>query len=136
GFVPHRLHAVKSGDEAIAYLKGTGIYADRVKYPLPHLVLLDIKMPGTDGLQVLRWIRQEPGLSLLRVVVLTGSDQIRDVNQAYKLGANSFMVKPSDFENFIEMGKTLQSYWLSQSKAPEAFRTEPIHDPGLPPQPS
>jgi CheY-like chemotaxis protein len=79
-------------------------------------------MPGIDGFEVLRWIRQKPGLSLLRVIVLTGSDHIRDVNQAYQLGANSFMVKPSDFENFVELGKCIQTHWLRHSKAPETCR--------------
>src|SRR5437879_6114874 len=88
------LQVVRDGEEAIAYLKGEGKFANRGEYPLPELLLLDLKMPRIDGFEVLRWIRQQPGLNALRVVVLTSSEDIRDVNQAYRLGANSFLVKP------------------------------------------
>ena len=120
--IANPLYAVKSGEEAIQYFKGEGRYSNRDEYPLPDLLLLDLKMPGIDGFEVLRWIRQQPTLSATRVVVLTGSDHIRDVNQAYQLGANSFMVKPEDFENYLEIGKTLEKYWLRQSKAPQTSR--------------
>src|SRR6516164_1910746 len=92
------IRSVPSGMEAIAYLEGAFPYSDRCKYPMPDMVLLDIKMPGTDGFEVLRWIRQRRELLDLRVVMLTSSDEIRDVNRAYQLGANSFLVKPLDFE--------------------------------------
>jgi len=121
--VPNPLHAVSSGDEAISYLKAEGRYANREEYPLPDLFLLDLKMPGLDGFDVLRWIRRQPGLGSMRVVVLTSSDQLHDVNQAYQLGANSFMVKPADFDNFIELGKSLQNYWLRHSEAPQISRS-------------
>jgi CheY-like chemotaxis protein len=121
-YIPNPIYAVKCGEEAIAYFKGEGRYSNRDEYPLPDLLLLDLKMPGIDGFEVLRWIRQQPTLSATRVVVLTGSDHIRDVNQAYQLGTNSFMVKPGDFENYIELGKSLGKYWLHQSKAPEISR--------------
>src|SRR2546430_816526 len=85
------MHVVRDGAEAIAYLKGEGKYSNRAEYPLPELLLLDLKMPGTDGFEVLKWMRQQPGLQNLRVVVLTSSDQMRDVNTAYQLGANSFL---------------------------------------------
>src|SRR5882762_10353741 len=81
------LHFVRDGAEAMAYLKGEGKYANRAEFPLPELLLLDLKMPRVDGFDVLRWIRQQPGLSTLRVVVLTSSEDIRDVNVAYRLGA-------------------------------------------------
>src|SRR3989442_15961776 len=93
------LVVVPDGEAAIAYLKGEGQFANRAEYPLPELLLLDLAMPRKDGFEVLRWLRQQPGLSALRVVVLTSSDQMRDVNLAYKLGANSFLVKPIDFDN-------------------------------------
>jgi len=121
-FIPNPLYAVKSGEEVLAYLKGEGRYTNRDEYPLPDLLLLDLKMPGMDGFDVLRWIRQQPGLGAMRIVVLTASDHIRDVNQAYQLGANSFMVKPQDFDNYVTVGKTLATYWLRQSKAPETSR--------------
>jgi len=122
GEVTNPLFVVRDGDEAISYLSGIGKYGNRAEYPLPDLLLLDLKMPRVDGFEVLRWVRQQPGFSSLRVVVLTASDQIRDVNTAYRLGANSFMVKPTDFENVVEMAKTLRNYWLQMSKAPDVSR--------------
>src|SRR5881296_1298924 len=78
GHITNPFFAVKSGDEAISYLKGEGKYSNRDEYPLPGLLLLDLKMPGTDGFEVLCWIRHQPGLSSMRIVVLTSSDHIRD----------------------------------------------------------
>src|SRR6516225_8524692 len=75
------VQVVSSGEEAIAYLSGTGRYANRAEFPLPELVLLDLKMPGIDGFEVLRWIRAQPGIRGMRVVVLSGSDEMRDVNR-------------------------------------------------------
>jgi len=123
GEIQNPLFVVRDGDEAISYLSGVGKFGNRAEYPLPDLLLLDLKMPRVDGFEVLRWVRQQPGFSSLRVVVLTASDQIRDVNTAYRLGANSFMVKPTDFENVVEMSKTLRNYWLQMSKAPDVSRS-------------
>lgn len=123
GEIENPLFVVRDGEEAISYLSGIGKYGNRVEYPLPDLLLLDLKMPKVDGFEVLRWVRQQAGFSALRVVVLTASDQIRDVNTAYRLGANSFLVKPTDFENVVEMAKTLRDYWLQMSKAPEVSRS-------------
>ena len=116
------IHVVPNGEEAISYLNGSGKYANRAEYPLPDLVLLDLKMPGIDGFEVLRWIRQQPGLSSLRVVVLTSSDHMRDVNEAYQLGANSFLVKPLEFERFVSMSAAINGYWLWLSKTPDSSR--------------
>jgi CheY-like chemotaxis protein len=125
GNIINPLQVVTSGDQAIAYLKGEGAFANRAEYPLPELVLLDLKLPGIDGFQVLRWIRQQPELKALRVVVLTSSDRIQDVNLAYQLGANSFLVKPVDFERFVEISQALKGYWLWLSRAPEVSRPIP-----------
>src|SRR5687768_12930434 len=81
------LQVVSNGDAAIAYLGGEGQYADRSQYPLPTLMLLDLKMPRKSGLEVLEWLRDQPGLRRLRVVVLTASRESADVDQAYELGA-------------------------------------------------
>ena len=104
-----RIQAVTSGMDAVAYLQGTPPYGDREKYPLPALVLLDIKMPGMDGFEVLRWIRRQFEFFHLCVVMLTASDHISDANQAYHLGANSFLVKPLDFENAAELARSLDT---------------------------
>jgi CheY-like chemotaxis protein len=117
------LHVVRDGEECIAYLEGVGKYANRTEYPLPALLLLDLNMPRTDGFEVLRWIRENPYLNRLRVVVLTTSDHIYDVNRAYDLGANSFLVKTRQLEDFIAQIDAIQSYWLSFSRAPEVIRS-------------
>ena len=104
----HLVQTVSSGAECIGYLKGEPPYSNRTKYPVPGLVLLDLKMIGTDGFGVLRWIRNQPQYANLYVVMLTSSDEIRDVNQAYKLGADSFLVKPLDFWNAAELSRSLQ----------------------------
>src|SRR5215469_4123190 len=120
--IPNPLHVVWNGQEAISYLKGDGKYSNRDEYPLPDLLLLDLKMPRMNGFEVLKWLRAQPGLSSLRVLVLTSSDQIRDVNEAYQLGANSFLVKPSDFEDVTQLSRLIQDFWLKASKAPEISR--------------
>ena len=117
------LHIVRTGEEAVAYLRGEGIYANRAEYPLPVLVLLDLKMPRMDGFEVLAWIRQQEGIRGLPVVVLTSSSEIRDVNRAYALGANSFFVKELDFQNTVELSRLLRQYWLHTSLKPESSRT-------------
>lgn len=116
------LQVVRTGEDAIAYLEGTGRFSNRAEFPLPAVVLLDLKLTGLDGFDVLRWIRQQPGLKALRVVVLTSSNEIRDVNLAYQLGANSFLVKPVDFEDFVRVTQALQGYWLWTDKEPEISR--------------
>jgi CheY-like chemotaxis protein len=119
------LHVVRDGEEAISYLAGCGKYANRTEYPLPWLVLLDLKMPRVDGFEVLKWIRKEPGLRSLIVVVLTASEEVRDVNEAYALGANCFMVKPVDFENTTALANLLLHYWLQYNRFPETHRRPP-----------
>jgi CheY-like chemotaxis protein len=124
GKVVNPLHVVGSGEEALEYLLGTGRYANRSEYPLPELMLLDLDLPGIDGFQVLRWLRQQPELKALRVVVLTASDALTDANQAYQLGANSFLVKPIDFDEFVNVTNAIQGYWLWTSRSPEVKRPE------------
>ena len=120
------LHIVRDGQEAIDYLQGEGKYANRDEYPLPSLLLLDLKLPRKDGLDVLKWVRSQPGLSALRIVVLSASEQVRDINKAYQLGANSFLLKPLDFTQFVEMTRALKGYWLWMSKEPETSRPPPL----------
>jgi len=140
-----QIQVVRDGEEAILYLSGEGKFRNRAEFPMPNLILLDLKMPRVDGFEVLRWIRQHRELGNLRVVVLTASHQIRDVNQAYQLGANSFLVKPLDFQNFVETSKALRNYWLvldnppqiptpaSEQPAPAASQSVGVPPP-LPPQ--
>jgi CheY-like chemotaxis protein len=116
------LQVVTNGEEAISYLQGEGRYANRAEYPLPALVLLDLDMPRKGGLAVLQWIRQQPELRALRVVVLTCSNNSEDVTRAYQLGVNSYLVKPLDFPNFVEVTRALKGYWLWMSREPEVSR--------------
>jgi len=120
--IPNPIFSISTGKETISYLKGEGPYSNRDEYPLPDLLLLDLKLPGFSGLEILRWVRSQPGLAGLRVVVLTSSDELRDVNDAYRLGANSFLMKPYDFEDLVHLAKVIHEYWLYVSKCPDSFR--------------
>jgi len=110
---------VGNGEEAVAYLKGEGIYEDRQQYPLPFMLLLDLKLPRLSGHEVLKWLRAQPLLKRLPVVVLTSSKQPADINHAYELGANSYLVKPVVFEEFAMLMQQLQMYWLMLSEHPD-----------------
>ena len=113
--VPNPRYFVQSGEDAISFLRGVGPYSDRNTFPLPAVVLLDLKLPGIDGFEVLQWIRKNPDFSELRVIVLTTSEKMRDVTKAYRLGANSFLVKPLEFENIRAFFETLDAQ-LSNSE--------------------
>jgi CheY-like chemotaxis protein len=113
------LQTVPNGDDAVAYLAGDGPFADRQRYPIPVLVLLDLKLPRRSGLEVLEWIREREGLKRLPVVVLTSSKEVADVNRAYDLGANSYLVKPVSFNSLLELVKSLEVYWLILNQKPD-----------------
>ena len=106
--VKHEVQSLTSGAEALAYLSGNPPYENRVRHPLPDLMLLDIKMPATDGFDVLRWVRGQPQLARLRIVMLTSSDDLRDVNKAHMMGANCFLVKPLDFWNAADLSRSIE----------------------------
>jgi CheY-like chemotaxis protein len=102
---------VKNGAEAVRYLKGEDVYGDRHVYPAPTLMLLDLKMPQTSGFDVLCWVRSQPAFAHLVVIVMTGSKQTDDVQRAYQLGANSYLVKPTRFSDLVRMTQALKSYY-------------------------
>ena len=104
--VNNPLYVVRTGEEAISYLEGVGAYANRAEYPLPDLLLLDLKLPGSDGFDVLRWVRQQPGLSALRVVVLTSSDHPNDRERAMQLGATRFEVKTGHYTDYERLASS------------------------------
>jgi CheY-like chemotaxis protein len=104
------IHLVKDGDEAMRYIRGEGAYIDRQQFPVPTLVLLDLKMPQTSGFEVLRWIREQPKLAGVVIVVMSGSKNDADIERAYALGANSYLVKPSRFEEMVKMMESLKDY--------------------------
>jgi CheY-like chemotaxis protein len=112
------LEHVSSAEEAIAYLSGTGKYADRHVHPLPCLVLLDLKLPGATGFDVLNWVRAHPILRKLAVVVLTHSGEKADIDRAYGLGANSYLVKPLDLDELRGIVKAINAYWVILAEKP------------------
>ena len=113
------LHVVRDGDEALAYLLGEGEFANRDRFPFPDLLLLDLQMPRRDGFELLQTIKSHPELKLLRTIVLTSSCEISDINKAYRLGANSFMVKPNDFQDYAALSHTMAKFWFERSEKPE-----------------
>lgn len=113
-----RLRSVADGDKALDYLKGEGSFANREQFPMPDLVLLDLKMPRKSGLEVLSWIREQVSLKRLPVVVFTSSKHDQDINQAYDLGANSYLVKPVGFEALLDTVKQVQHYWGALNQSP------------------
>lgn len=113
------LHTVTDGDAAVAYLSGEGEYSDRRKHPFPHLLLLDLKLPRRSGLEVLEWVRKHAQFHRLPAVMLTSSSEISDVNQAYDLGINSYLSKPTAFEELIKMVQTIDDYWVGWNRRPE-----------------
>ena len=121
-----------TAEDAIAYLAGTGAYLDWNRHPLPAIVLLDIKLPGLSGFDVLKWIRQHPGLKALRVVMLTSSDLGQEIKMAHELGANAFFTKPVDLDRLVEMLKTLRAHWLEFSQGPEISRQSQTSDKNHP----
>lgn len=112
------LTVLTDGSAAIEYLSGTGEYSDRSAYPLPALMLLDLKMPRRSGFDVLEWLRRQPALKRLPVIVLTSSSQETDVNRAYDLGANSYIVKPSGLKQIAQVAREIEAYWLNLNQRP------------------
>lgn len=108
----------RDGAEALDYLFGTGAFAGRARADNPQVVLLDLKLPKLDGLQVLSRIRAHPATALLPVVILTSSKEERDLVESYGRGANSYVRKPVDFTQFVEAVKSLGLYWLVLNEAP------------------
>jgi CheY-like chemotaxis protein len=116
--VRSRVLVAHDGEEAIAYLSGAGAFKDRVRYPFPTLILLDLKLPRRSGLDVLRWLREESGLPPVAVVVFSSSGDERDVDEAYRLGANSYVSKPLTVDDRTRFVKVIHEYWFGFCKLP------------------
>lgn len=116
--IGNRLVVVRDGAEALDFLFCTGAYSNRNPLDLPQTILLDLKLPKVDGLEVLKRIRADGRTSLLPVVILTSSNEERDIVQSYKNGANSYIRKPVDFNEFLEAARQLGLYWLVLNEAP------------------
>lgn len=112
------IHVARDGAEALDFLFAEGAHADRTSAANPRVVLLDLKLPKVDGIEVLRAIRENPRTRTLPVVVLTSSREERDIVEAYRLGVNSYIVKPLDFDQFAEATRTLGMYWLVLNQPP------------------
>jgi CheY-like chemotaxis protein len=104
---------LRNGDEALAYLTGMKQYGDRVRYPLPLLILMDISLPGMTGLALLQWMRQRRELRTIPVIVLSGSDDPKTIDSAYRAGASSYLIKTGDPEAIKRMTKAIGDYWLA-----------------------
>jgi two-component system response regulator len=117
--IKNEVIVARDGAEALDYLFGTGSYADR-EWATPQVVLLDLKLPKIDGLEVLRRIRADVAKALLPVVILTSSKEEQDLASSYRLGCNSYVRKPVNFEQFIEAARQLGLYWLVLNEAPPA----------------
>ena len=114
----NKIHTARNGKEALEFLFGEGKYADRNQYPLPDIVLLDLKMPGIDGHEVLRRIKSTEKLKRLPVIILTSSRDEGDRAMSYDNGANSYLVKPVSFDEFLKVVKTISDYWLTLNVEP------------------
>lgn len=118
GKLSNKMFVVKDGKEALDFLFHEGQYQDAAAYPTPDLILLDIKMPKVDGLEVLERIKQDNELKRLPVIVLTVSDREADVIKAYNSGVNSYIVKPVRFSEFLELVSRVKEYWITITKLP------------------
>jgi two-component system response regulator len=112
------IQIASDGQEAIDYLQGTGKFADRGKFPFPSLVLLDLRLPYVMGLDVLRWIRQQPWAAL-PVIMLTASGEEADIVASYRLGANAFLRKPPEASQLVDMVKAIGDFWLTHNTLPQ-----------------
>jgi len=116
--VANTVHVVRDGQEALDFLSHEGDYSDRADAPQPDVILLDLNLPKVNGLEVLQKIKANDGLSTIPVIVLTVSERQEDVNKSYKLGANTFITKPVDFEKFVHAMEILGEYWMVIAKLP------------------
>ena len=109
------VQVVRDGEQALEYFSGAGHFHDRDKFPLPYLLLLDLKLPRKNGHEVLSWIRTQKTLSSVVVIILSTSGEPQDINQAYKLGANAYLIKPSSPPQLAEMMAALKNFWLDHN---------------------
>ena len=114
----NQMDVVEDGEEALAYLHGT---AERDPQPVPRLVLLDLKLPKLSGIKVLEQIRNHPRTQALVVVVMTSSEEERDLESCYALGVNSYIVKPLDFQQFVDVSQKVGVYWMMLNHIPKSF---------------
>ncbi len=112
------IYFARDGREVLQYLQGAPPFENPVEFPLPNLLLLDLNLPHVSGFEVLEWLRREPGISRLPVVVFSASERPQDISRAYALGANSYVFKPQDPDELVEIVAGLQNYWSSINAVP------------------
>src|SRR5208282_215609 len=110
--IKNPVRVATDGQMAIDYLAGAGPYRDRQRFPMPALMLLDLKLPRRSGREVLEWLRSQPHLGAIVVIICTSSRYAGDIGLAYELGANSFLIKPDDASQYVEFARMLKDYWL------------------------
>lgn len=108
----NKILIVDDGRDALHYLQGTGKYQDRAAFPIPDIIFLDVKLPCVSGFEILQWIRANKEMRSLVVIMLTSSNQPSDIRRAYDLGANSYVVKPSSYEQLLGFAQAFRHYWL------------------------
>ena len=128
--VEHQLHVATSGREGLDYVFGAGKFADREAYPLPSLILLDLKMSGIDGREVLQRVKESRPYGRIPVLILTSSREPDDLAFCYDHGANSYLVKPVSFQAFERVMRQVADYWLSLNLAPELDEERKAGTPG------
>jgi CheY-like chemotaxis protein len=131
--IPNPVQVAYDGQEAVDYLSGTGRFSDRIQHPIPCLILLDLKMPRKTGFEVLEWMRRASSYSSLPVIVFSSSAIRTDIDRAYRLGANSFVVKPASMAKRVQLVQAIRSYWLSFSEPPLDCMERPRGDAALVP---
>ncbi|MDB6016031.1 MAG: CheY-like response regulator receiver domain protein [Pedosphaera sp.] len=109
--ITNPVRVVEDGVDAINYLRGADKFKDRAEFPFPSVIFTDLKMPRMGGFEVLEWLRSHPECSVLPVIVFTNSRIDEDIRRAYQLGANSYIVKPQEFEKFVELLRVTYEYW-------------------------
>lgn len=112
------------GDAAIDWLAGEGDYADRTRYPLPGIMLLDLNLPGSDGIDVLERVKSDDGLKAITVIVLTSSESVADVRQCYEHGVNSYVSKPVDVYQLYQALAMIKGYWFDTAELPRIYQTK------------
>lgn len=126
-----QLNCVGDGQSAIDYLAGNDRFADRDEYPIPGLVLLDLNLPRKSGIEILRWVRQQPEFQTVIVIVFSSSNREIDIRRAYAAGANAYVVKPSSLEKLVAVVRSIRDFWLNQNCPPSDWAEQFTEVAGL-----